>query len=192
MDKYDHFKLKIDAKPSLFHTQTVRKAVGVALWGKIRKEVLQNCEPTSCSICGYQPHNDQTHRLHVHEKEEYDFENIVVKLTDLDLICVNCHAFHHFGFTQLKASKEKMKELKQHFITVNKCTIDEFEEYRKSLIFKRRPQGQKEVVKINSELSFQDILFGNCKVRYAIAGNIPLKELIIERLKQKGVYYEYN
>lgn len=50
MDKYDHFKLKIDAKPSLFHTQTVRKAVGVALWGKIRKEVLQNCEPTSCSI----------------------------------------------------------------------------------------------------------------------------------------------
>lgn len=189
MDKYDHFKLKIDAKPSLFHKQTVRNAVGGALWGKIRKEVLQNREST-CSICGYQPHIDQTHKLHVHEKEEYDFENKVVKLVDLDLICVNCHAFHHFALTRLKASKEKMQELKQHFITVNKCTIDEFEEYRKSLIFKRRPQGQKKFNKINREMPLQNISSG--KVRYAIIGNIPLKELIIERLKQKEVYYEYK
>ncbi|PLC16896.1 hypothetical protein BV582_04910 [Bacillus paralicheniformis] len=59
MDKYDHFKLKIDAKPSLLHKQTVRKAVGGALWGEIRKEVLQNRE-SPCSIWGYQPHIDQT------------------------------------------------------------------------------------------------------------------------------------
>lgn len=63
-----------------------------------------------------------------------------MKLIDLDLICVNCHAFHHFGFTQLKANKEKMKELKQHFASVNKCTIEDFEEYRKSLMFKRNPK----------------------------------------------------
>lgn len=191
MDKYARFKLKIDAKPSLFHKHTVRKVIGGALWGKIRKEVLRNREAI-CSICGYQPHIDQIHRLHVHEIEEYDFENIVVKLIDLDLICVNCHAFHHFGFTQLKANKEKMKELKQHFASVNKCTIEDFEEYRKSLMFKRKTEGQSKAVKINCSLSLQDISSGNYKVMYAIIGEIPFKEQVIERLKQKDVYYAYD
>ncbi|UIN47929.1 hypothetical protein M8181_09695 [Bacillus licheniformis] len=71
MDKYDHFKLKIDAKPSLFHKQTVRKAVGRSVVGENQKR--GSTEPRIL-VCGYQPHIDQTHRLHVHEKEEYDFK----------------------------------------------------------------------------------------------------------------------
>ncbi|ATO28983.1 hypothetical protein RA13_14025 [Bacillus atrophaeus] len=189
----DRFKLKIDAKPSMFHGKTVRKAIGQSLWYKVRDRLLKEDTP-QCSICGFIPEQGETNKIHIHEQEEYDFENIVVKLIGLKLICANCHAFHHFGFTQMYSSKEKMKQLIEHFIKVNGCSMNEFKEYKRSLIFKRLPTNSDADTKNNtvSKLSFQDMLSGNYTVKFAIVGDIPLKSDIIEKLNKKDLYFEYN
>ncbi|MDR0143290.1 hypothetical protein V7728_16210 [Bacillus sp. JHAA] len=189
MDKYSNFKLKIDAKPSLFHGRTVRKAVGQSLWYRIRDHILQKDTPV-CSICGFSPQPDEMRNLHLHEIEDYDFENIVVTLSGLNLICANCHAFHHFGFTQLYSSKEKMERLIEHFAKVNECEINDFKDYRRSLLFRLQPEAETKKTKTN--LSFQDIKAGNYTVRYAIIGDIPFKDEVIDKLNKKGVYYQYK
>ncbi|MEC5219970.1 hypothetical protein [Bacillus atrophaeus] len=193
MDEFSHFKLKIDAKPGMFHGKTVRKAIGQSLWYKIRDRLLKE-EPPQCSICRFIPEHVETNKIHIHEQEEYDFENIVVKLTGLKLICANCHAFHHFGFTQMYSSKEKMQQLIEHFIKVNGCSINEFKEYERNLAFKRLPTNLEFSDKNNtvSKLSLQDMLTGNYTVKFAIIGDIPLKSDIIEKLNKKDLYFEYN
>ncbi|MCC8351590.1 hypothetical protein B9T64_06825 [Bacillus halotolerans] len=193
MDEFAHFKLKIDAKPSMFHGKTVRKAIGQSLWYKIRDRLLKE-ETPQCSICRFIPEQNETNKIHIHEQEEYDFENIVVKLTGLKLICANCHAFHHFGFTQIYSSKEKMQQLIEHFIKVNGCSINEFKEYKRSLVFKRLPANLDSSAKRNkvSKLSLQDMLKGNYNVKFAIVGDIPLKSEVIEKLNKKGLYFQSN
>ncbi|MFV9832811.1 hypothetical protein A4A36_17285 [Bacillus subtilis] len=193
MEKYKHFKLKIEAKPSIFHGKTVRKTIGQSLWYKIRAQLLKRDTP-QCSICGFIPESDETNKIHIHEQEEYDFENIVVKLIGLNLICANCHAFHHFGFTQIYSSKEKMQQLIEHFIKVNGCSINEFKEYKRSLSFKRLPTNLDLSPKNNTvnKLSLQDMLTGNYTVKFAIVGDIPLKSEVIEKLNKKGLYFENN
>ncbi|MED0780826.1 hypothetical protein [Bacillus siamensis] len=189
MDDFAHFKLKIDAKLGIFHGKTIRKMIGQSLWAKIRDQILQKKIPV-CSICKYSPKNGEMNKLHIHEHEEYDYENIVVKLIGLNLICANCHAFHHFGFTQMYSSKEKTERLIEHFVKVNECEINDFKEYRRSLLFRRHPEA--ETKKIKSNLSFQDILAGNYTVRFAILGDIPFKDEVIEKLNKKSVYYQYK
>ncbi|MEC3756037.1 hypothetical protein P9160_01165 [Bacillus halotolerans] len=193
MEKFKHFKLKIDAKPSIFHGKTVRKTIGQSLWYKIRDQLLKRDTP-QCSICGFISESDETNKIHIHEQEEYDFENIVVKLIGLNLICTNCHAFHHFGFTQIYSSKEKMQQLIEHFIKVNGCSINEFKEYKRSLSFKRLPTNLDLSPKNNTanKLSLQDMLTGNYTVKFAIVGDIPLKSEVIEKLNKKGLYFENN
>ncbi|WIT26921.1 hypothetical protein [Bacillus phage SPbetaL1] len=190
----DSFKLKIDVKPSMFHGKTVRKAIGQSLWYKIRDRLLEEDTP-QCSICGFVPKQDETCKIHIHEQEEYDFDHIVVKLIGLNLICANCHAFHHFGFTQIYSSKEKMQQLIEHFIKVNGCSINEFEEYKRSLSFKRLPTILDLYPKKNntvSKLSLEDMLSGSYTVKFAIVGDIPLKSEVIEKLNKKGLYFQYN
>lgn len=189
----DSFKLKIDVKPSLFHGKTVRKAIGQSLWYKIRDWLLEEDTP-QCSICGFIPKQDETNKIHIHEQEEYDFDNIVVKLTGLNLICANCHAFNHFGFTQIYSSKEKMQQLSEHFIKVNGCSINEFEEYKRSLSFIRLPTNLDLCSKNNTvnKLSLEDMLSGSYTVKFAIVGDIPLKSEVIEKLNKKGLYFQYN
>lgn len=45
MDKYARFKLKIDAKPSLFHKHTVRKVIGERCGGKSEKKYCGIARP---------------------------------------------------------------------------------------------------------------------------------------------------
>lgn len=187
MNKYLGYKLKIDAKPSLFHGKTVRKAIGQSLWYRIRDHILKKDTPV-CNICGFSPQQDEMRKLHLHEIEHYDFENIVVKLVGLNLICEDCHAFHHFGLTQKYASKEKMSNLVNHFMAVNECTLEDFNSYKKILTFRRDPVDEK-VLK-RCKLSFQDIATGNYDVKYMIGDSVPFKNLIIERLKKKDVFFD--
>lgn len=142
MDKYLDFKLKIDAKPSLFNGRTVRKAVGQSLWYRIRDHILQGNTPV-CSVCGFSPRQDEMLNLYLHEIEHYDFEKIVVKLVGLNLICEDCHAFQHFGLTQRYASKEKMSNLINHFMALNECTLEDFNRYKRNLTFKQNPGDEK-------------------------------------------------
>ncbi|MBL4968968.1 hypothetical protein [Bacillus halotolerans] len=191
MDEFAHYKLKIDAKPSMFHGKTVRKNLTDTLWRKkIRVAILER-KKHRCVICNYAPHINDLRRLHVHEVEEYDFENGVVKLLDLNLICVDCHSFQHFKRSQLVLTKDQLANLAKHFCNVNNCTMEDYEHYRQSLKEKRLNEMQEE---ISRELQFKKPLGKkqSTDIKFAILGDIPYKDLVIQRLKNKGVYYEYD
>ncbi|KAF1274358.1 MULTISPECIES: hypothetical protein [Bacillus amyloliquefaciens group] len=83
-----------------------------------------------------------------------------------------------------------MERLIEHFAKVNECEINDFKDYRRSLLF--RPQPEAETKKTKTNLSFQDIKAGNYTVRYAIIGDIPFKDEVIDKLNKKGVYYQYK
>ncbi|MEY8818265.1 hypothetical protein AB7C35_03205 [Bacillus subtilis] len=187
MDEFAHFKLKIDAKPTMFHGKTVRNYLTQSLWlKKIRPEILKENNYT-CAICKHHPNEEKYKELHVHEIEEYDFDNGVVKLIGLDLICANCHAFQHFKRSQLVLSAEQLDRLIIHFIKVNDCSIEEYKRYRKKL--------QRSIFEQNTDRIMFQQKSTRTKIdhiRFAILGDIPFKDLVIERLKQKDVYYEYS
>ncbi|MCX2851381.1 hypothetical protein OQ471_05105 [Bacillus sp. KeR2] len=191
MEDFFNFKLKINAKPSMFHGKTIRKNLTDTLWReKIRVAILER-KNYSCMICNYMPPISDLSRLHVHEVEEYDFENRVVKLLDLNLICVNCHSFHHFKRSQLVLTKDQLANLAKHFCNVNNCTMEDYEQYKQFLKEKRFKEIKEE---INRELQLKKPLGkkDNTEIKFAILGDIPYKDLVIERLKKKGVYYEYD
>ncbi|AUG35947.1 MULTISPECIES: hypothetical protein [Bacillati] len=83
-----------------------------------------------------------------------------------------------------------MERLIEHFAKVNECEINDFKDYRRSLLFRRQPEAETKKTKTN--LSFQDIKAGNYTVRYAIIGDIPFKDEVIDKLNKKGVYYQYK
>ncbi|MCY8810649.1 hypothetical protein P8907_20540 [Bacillus atrophaeus] len=187
MDEFSHFKLKIDAKPTMFHGKTVRKNLTQSLWlKKIRPQILKENNYT-CVICKHQPNEENYKELHVHEIEEYDFDNGVVKLIGLDLICANCHAFQHFKRSQLVLSTEQLDRLIIHFTKVNDCSIEEYKRYRKKL---QRSVFEQNIDRIMFQQKSTRTKIDH--IRFAILGDIPFKDLVIERLKQKDVYYEYS
>ena len=180
---FDHFKLKIDWKPSAYHGFTVRKSVSQNLWKKIRLEVLKNNQNT-CSICGYKPSEEiDLKRLHVHEVEEYGESELICTLKGLNLICVKCHAFHHLGRTFGALNKDQIEDLMNHFTAVNNCTEQDFKEYYR---FVRDQKRQNEP----SILELLEIFNEEDTVKFFIDGNIPYKEDVISQLKKKGLYRE--
>ena len=189
------FKLKIDLKPSAYHYNTVRKNLSQTLWKKIRLYILEEHNYT-CSICGYTPPVEELKRIHVHEIEEYAEDELLCILKGLDLICENCHAFHHIGRTFSVLNKEQINKLKLHFIKVNNCSEDDFKEYYKAFVSKNREtalKAMKERIETNKEISItkeKSIL--DDIVLYRIEGNIPFKEEAIKQLADKGLYRFYE
>ncbi|MFP3701368.1 hypothetical protein SB758_38445, partial [Burkholderia sp. SIMBA_013] len=69
--------------------------------------------------------------------------------------------------------------------------MEDYEQYRQILKEKRFKEIQEE---IKRELQLKKPLGikHNTDIKFAILGDIPYKDLVIERLKKKGVYYEYD
>lgn len=58
MNEFSHFKLKIDAKPTMFHGKTVRSNLTQSLWlKKIRTQILIE-NNYSCVICKHHPNEE--------------------------------------------------------------------------------------------------------------------------------------
>lgn len=192
---YRKFKLKIDLKPSAYHHNTVRKNISQTLWKKIRVQVLEEHNYT-CSICEYAPPAEELKRLHVHEIEEYAKDELLCLLKGLDLICEKCHSFHHIGRTFSILNKKQISELKLHFIKVNNCSEDDFNEYFKAFLSKNREaslEAKKERIAKDKETTLtkeKSIL--DDTVLYRIEGNIPFKEEAIKQLTDKGLYRFYE
>lgn len=176
---FDHFVLKIGAKPVVFHGKTVRVNVPQSLWTKIRKEVLAN-QNYECTICHFKPEETELKRLHVHEIERYDFENGICELEALNLICEKCHAFHHMGRTTATATEEYMEELIEHFLDVNDCEWLDYESYKLSVIAETSRDR-----KNRKDLSPDSI-------KFSVTGDIPYKKEVIAHLKKKDLYVESN
>lgn len=175
-NNYDHFALKIEAKPAAFHGKTVRVNLPQSLWTKIRKEVLE-IGGYKCTICSFTPEENGMRNLHVHEIERYDFENGICELETLNLICVKCHAFHHMGRTQLISTKEQMEDLISHFLEVNECDRIDYD------IYKLQVSSEIRNKKNRSELMSDQI-------KFKVTGEIPYKKEVIAHLKKRELYID--
>ena len=175
-NEFDHFVLKIEVKPVAFHGKTVRVNIPQSLWIKIRREVLVN-QNYKCSICSFEPEENEMRKLHVHEIERYDFENGVCELESLNLICVKCHAFHHMRRTQLTSTKEQMEDLISHFLEVNDFDRIDYD------IYKLQVSSEIRNKKNRSELMPDQI-------KFKVTGEIPYKKEVIAHLKKRELYID--
>jgi hypothetical protein len=189
MSKSVGFKLKVNWKPGAFHHHTVRKSVSQTLWKKIRNQVLDDNNKTCCT-CGYTPIEDsELKELHVHEIEEYTditTGELICTLKGLDLICEKCHSFHHWGRTLGVLSKEQQNDLIKHFIFVNQCTFEEFQEHLKTV----GKEKKETFIKFLKETKNLPELRKVRTVRFIIDSEIPYKVEVITQLKKKGLYAE--
>jgi hypothetical protein len=188
-------KLKYEiSKPSFAQGKTVRKAIGDSLWNKIRAEIYEK-DNHSCVICGY---SDGV--LHAHEVFEYDEERFIIKLVDIQSLCVYCHNIKHFYFTVQRISRSKslseerqkhlLKDLREHFKNVNQCTDEiAIADYRRAqaesgvLIPGIRYQEAKGMFEHQKYLRSQKWFF-------SVPQDIPFHDEVITKLKKKGVLYE--
>lgn len=184
-----NFKLLPSAKPSLFHGSTVRKAVSLTLWNKLRKFTLESHNQT-CDICCYTPNTEQEiKRLHVHEVEEFDFDNKVCNLINLELLCIKCHSFKHILRTKAVVTKEQWDDLMTHFAHVNQCDQEIVRDFNFVIL---------ESFKLKGFIKSNPLSFGKIEevrellakpTRFTIAPTIPLNGELTMQLKKKGLLY---
>ncbi|MBZ5751345.1 hypothetical protein [Metabacillus rhizolycopersici] len=188
MKKQTGFILQVNWKPSAYHYHTVRKAISQTLWKKIRLQVL-DAENKTCCTCGYVPNGEgEIKKLHVHEIEEYSDihdDELICTLKGLNLICVKCHSFHHWGRTVSVLSKDQIDGLIEHFMMVNQCTKDDFMEHYREV---REDKGNQILEYLQQFKKVPDIK--TRIVKFKIDGEIPYKDEVVAQLKKKGLYSE--
>ena len=138
-EKANDFKLKIDLVPSTSWYNNLRKAVSKSKWDKIRKKAYSDYG-YKCGIC------DAEGRLSCHEIWIYDDENHIQKLEGFIALCTMCHHVKHIGFAGILAQQGKLDYGKviAHFMSVNKCDYEDFEEHREKAfeIWKTRSENE--------------------------------------------------
>jgi len=186
------FKLLPSAKPPFFHGSTVRKAAQYFWNNKLRPAVLEQQE-NKCSICGWLPDKEENiKRLHLHESENYDFQNKVCHLIEVKLICRDCHSLQHIGRTNSVLSKEQWENLMQHFINVNGCSPDvDFDlVLAKSIQSEGHFEAQR---KMTSGMTLEERMkLAKKPVRFTINPGIPLAEELKVQLSKRELLYEGN
>lgn len=190
-DIIDNFILKFDSKPTYAHGKTIRKAVTQTLWSKIRSEVLSK-EKNTCSFCGY--HTDDSallRNLHAHEVWEYDESNLVLRLVDIKIICVNCHSCEHIRRVGGLISNEDKEKLFEHMAKVNKCGVEVIKYYYERY-FKKDIMPNIDLNKTEEELTKEirwKLQSHKLNWKSYVYKDIPYYDEVIEQLKKKDLLY---
>ena len=118
-------KLCIELVPQSLWYLNPRKAMERVPWDTLRKEVYAHYGQV-CGICGVQG------KLNCHERWGYDDEAHVQTLLGFIALCEWCHHIKHIGLAGILAQEGKLEyeRVIQHFLTVNHCTQEEFEQHR--------------------------------------------------------------
>ena len=82
--------------------------------------------------------------LHCHEIWEYDDENHIQKLKGFIALCVDCHQVKHLMRSRLMAAEKQLdfEKLIQHFMRLNRCSREAFEEYESSVFAQYQERSQ--------------------------------------------------
>ena len=125
-------KLELDLIPmplfGLSIAQTQRTA-----WKKLRYWALES--EGCCEIC-----DSETDKLEVHEKWTYTVNGItgIQRLSDLFVLCADCHRFKHYGRSEIVLTPRQLAELKQHAMRVNGCSVQDLNRHIKSAEYRWR------------------------------------------------------
>jgi hypothetical protein len=119
-------KLVIELVPSTCWYKNLRLAVGVLNWDYIRKKAYKEAG-YRCAVCGADG------KLNCHEVWEYDDVEHIQKLIGFTALCDLCHFVKHIGFAGIQAAEGKLDfdDVIRHFMRVNECSLEEFEEHER-------------------------------------------------------------
>jgi len=130
-------RLTIELVPATSWYNNMRKVVPRAEWDKIRRSVYAE-QNGRCGICGSEG------RLECHEVWEYDDEKHVQTLRGFIALCSLCHRVKHIGLAAIHATEGKLdyERVVQHFMKVNECSREVFEQHRKQAFAQWRDRSQ--------------------------------------------------
>jgi hypothetical protein len=114
-------KLMLELVPSVLALQSLQQLLTSKAWNTLRKHVLEEGN-YQCAICGA----CAPPSLHCHEQWEYDDETHTQRLARLIILCPMCHHAKHMSSYNGYVTFE---ELVQHFMKVNECSLQEFDDY---------------------------------------------------------------
>lgn len=119
-----NYRLTIELVPASTWYNNLRKHFTKEQWDELRKQVYKQYN-YRCGICGVKA------KLNCHEIWEYDDDNCIQRLKGFIALCDMCHHVKHIGFAKELANKGQLNfdDVKNHFLKVNNCAEEEFNEY---------------------------------------------------------------
>lgn len=114
--------LVIELVPRPLWGYNPRKLMGDTNWDIVRRETYKAYN-YQCGICNAKG------RMEAHEIWEYDDDLFIQKLVGLIALCQSCHRIKHIGMSQATLDNKILDQLGQHFITVNNCTVQEYNQH---------------------------------------------------------------
>ncbi|ABY33893.1 MAG TPA: HNH endonuclease [Chloroflexus aurantiacus] len=132
-----NLRLVIELVPSTSWYANMRKVLPRKVWDNIRKSVYAEYGHR-CGICG------ATGRLECHERWEYDDEKHIQTLRGFIALCPLCHRVKHIGLAGIHAAKGIVdyEKVAQHFMNVNRCDRDTFEQHKKQAFAQWRQRSR--------------------------------------------------
>ncbi|TGB00740.1 hypothetical protein [Halobacillus salinus] len=187
-------KLTIEIrKPVYAQDRTVRDAIPRKLWNAVRQLVHEE-NGFQCEICGG---GDET-SLHAHEVWEYDEEQFVLILEEIQSLCKLCHDLKHFHHAVLRIQDRRVREfvmrkLKKHFMKVNECTEKEFQRHYLNQLAKSdespAERSLEDMLERKEEMQREAFLLRQ-DWRFSVGDEVPYKEEIESSLADKGLLFE--
>jgi hypothetical protein len=169
-------RMTIERLPKFAHGFNVRKYLPQSLWGKIRESILQiNCH--RCSICG-------SHEgLECHEKWDFDYEQHIQILVNIEPLCYLCHGVKHLGFTA-NVKRKNLDQYIDHFMRVNNCDRSTYKSHAREILGLSAFESVEEILRFARHQ--QEMQKQQWKLKYA--EHLPYHTEVVETLKKKGIY----
>ena len=188
-----NFKLAIEIrKPSYAQNKTVRNSIPRSLWNSVRNHVLEQSDFT-CEVCGCRDEEN----LQAHEVWEYDEEEFLLILKDIQSLCKSCHDLKHIQHAALRINDRNkrnfvMQRLKKHFVRVNNCTEEDFRYHYRNQLAKSNPspvnRSLEDLIEIR-ELREREEFLKEQNWKFVIAENVPFATEIRLNLHHHDLLY---
>lgn len=147
-----NLKLTIEWLPSIAHGVNVRKIISQSRWKKIRERVLADYQH-QCGICAA-----TEEKMHCHEVWAFDLDNNRQQLKGLMPLCFMCHQIKHIGLAGTLISQGKLSkdDMIQHFMAVNECDQETFQQHYRDLKAKNS-EARKELIESLRKGEYKEI-----------------------------------
>jgi hypothetical protein len=130
-------RLTVELVPRPCWYSNMRKVIPRSSWDVLRRQVYAQSH-YQCGIC------QARGRLHCHEIWHYDDEQHVQVLQGFVALCEYCHHVKHLGLAGILAGEGKLDydRVVAHFLTVNDCSLEDFERHQRQAFAQWRARSR--------------------------------------------------